>query len=238
MQKSFSLIKRLLFMRRYEYEQSKNYIGGGKNMTIGKKIIGGYAIVLVLMVIAVAPGFYGVRTTRSVYNRFTTVEERLIDGANELRFEVRDQTAHLRGLLLFHDSGKYFLDKLQEDYNQFDADIEKMRNLVITDEGRRMADRLAGLQLKFKEGQDKIIALVKKGKNTEAMELDRDVRTTSENLLREVELFRKQDLPIADKGYTEVTATAKRLSYAMVVVSIIALLCGLGIAFWLRRIIP
>ncbi len=206
-------------------------------MTIGKKIMGGYALVLLLMVIAVATGFYGIRTTQSVYKRFTTVEERLVDGANELRFEVRDQTAHLRGLLLFHDAEKYYLDKLQEDYNQFDAAIEKMRNLAITDEGRRMVDNLTELQLKYKQEQDKIIALLKQGKYTEAVGLDRNVRTTSENLLREADLFRKRELTIADKGYTEVAATANRLSYTMGVVSIIALLCGIGVAFCLTRII-
>jgi methyl-accepting chemotaxis protein len=189
----------------------------GENMTIGKKIFGGYALVLLLMVIAVATGFYGITTTQSVYNRFTTVEERLIDGANELRFEVRDQTAHLRGLLLFPDAEKYYQDKLQEDYNQFDATIEKMRNLVITDEGRRMVDNLADLQLKYKQEHDKIIALLKQGKHTEAVDLNRNVRTTSENLLREVELFRKREQTIADKGYTEVAATANRLSYTMAV---------------------
>jgi methyl-accepting chemotaxis protein len=205
-------------------------------MTISKRIIWGYAAVLVMMAIAVAVGFYGIRTTQSVYNRFTTVEERLVDEANELRFEVRDQTAHLRGFLLFPDEKKYFLDKLQEDYNQFDAAIEKMRNLVITEEGRRMVDDLAELQLKYKQEQNTVIALIQQGKYPEAAELNRkNIRPKSENMISEVERFRERELKIADEGYTNIKATASRLSGMMVAVLILAIVCGLGIAFWLTR---
>lgn len=69
-------------------------------MTIGKKIIGGYAIVLALLVLVTGVAFYSLEKTRATYDRFLDVDERLVDGANELRFSLRDQVAHYRAILL------------------------------------------------------------------------------------------------------------------------------------------
>ena len=141
-----------------------------ENMNIGKKILVGYALMLLLMLFAVVTGFYGIRTIHSTYNRFTTVEAELVNGADDLRFEVRDQTANLRGLLLFPEQEQHFLDKLQADYNQFDTTIEKMQNLVITDEGLQMVNNLAELQSKYKQEHAEIIALIKLSENFPVIE--------------------------------------------------------------------
>ena len=81
-------------------------------MTISKKIIGGYAIVLALLVLVTGIAFYSLEKTQATYDRFLDVNERLVDGANELRFELRDQVAHYRGILLYPDLQKKYWDEL------------------------------------------------------------------------------------------------------------------------------
>src|SRR4030042_393831 len=236
MQKSFSLIKRLLFMRRYEYEQSKNYIGGGKNMTIGKKIIGGYVVMIALLVIVTVIAFYSLRSVQGTYNRFINVNERLIDGANELRFEVRDQIAHYRAYLLYPDEQKKYWSQLQEDHSTFNAIIERMQKLVLTDEGRKMLDEIAALQVQHEQAQEKITALVQKGKRAEALALGiREVLPLTYKIIDKAEAFRERELKLGTEGQAEVNSTMKRLNIVMGFISFLGLISGLAIGFYLTR---
>ena len=50
-------------------------------MTIGKKIIGGYAVVLLLMIIAVAIGYYALTVVDSNYNKLLDVNIEQIHNA-------------------------------------------------------------------------------------------------------------------------------------------------------------
>ena len=51
-------------------------------MTIGKKIIGGYAIVLTLLAIVMFVAFYSLDRVQVTYNRFLDVNERLVEDAS------------------------------------------------------------------------------------------------------------------------------------------------------------
>src|SRR3972149_2206812 len=105
-------------------------------MTLGKKIMGGYAVVLAAMAVAVMTGFYTVNFIQDEFNAFIDVNERLVDGAGELKFEVREQIAHYRGALLYPDEYQRYWDDLREDQRQFAAIIDRMKQLSQTGEER------------------------------------------------------------------------------------------------------
>ncbi|TAN51600.1 MAG: chemotaxis protein, partial [Methylococcaceae bacterium] len=90
-------------------------------MTIGKKLIGGYVIVLALLALVAAISFYSLNRLQTTYDRFIDVNERLVNGADELRFGIRDQIAHFRGMLLYPDLAKRFMADLQDDHREFNA---------------------------------------------------------------------------------------------------------------------
>lgn len=205
-------------------------------MTITKRIIWGYVAVLVLMAIAVATGFYAISNMQRGYNTYINVHEKLVYSANELRYEIRNEVAHLRGLLLFPTEEKYYLDNLQQDHGQIDDIIEEMRKLVITEEGRRMVDDIAAIHAKHEQAQEKITTLVKEGKRAESISLDtEEVRPLTTQLIDRANSLVDREKKIQAEEHAKVTAMANRLSGVMVAVSIIAILCGLGIAFLLAR---
>ena len=70
-------------------------------MTVGRKIVAGYALVLALLVIAVGAAYYAVGRLQDEYTRFIDVDTQLILGATQLKLELRDQTAQYRGVLLY-----------------------------------------------------------------------------------------------------------------------------------------
>ena len=70
-------------------------------MTIGRKIIGGYAIVLAILIVVSAAAFYTFRTIEGAYAEFLDSNTQAILMATALKLEARDQTAQYRGALLF-----------------------------------------------------------------------------------------------------------------------------------------
>ena len=88
-------------------------------MTLGRKILGGYALVLALLVVVTAVGLYSLRVIRDSYDEMIDVRERLAAGAGDLKYEVRDQIAHYRGFLLYPQDREMYRNNLQQDYRQF-----------------------------------------------------------------------------------------------------------------------
>lgn len=207
-------------------------------MTLDKKIIGGYAIVLALLTTAIAAGFYAIKTTQRTYQDIITVHERQINRANELRFETRDQLAHIRGFFLFPDERSAYLESLGEDEKQATALIEEIRTSVSTEEGRRIMDDIAQSQAGFRQAQKKAVALVQQGKETEGLRaLRSEARPRADELISLSDRYKELQSKLATAGYDEATATANRLSYIMTAVSLLAVLCGIGIALRLTRTI-
>ena len=83
-------------------------------MTIGKKIIGGYVLVLALLAIMTAVAFYSLQDDERAYAGFLDVDTQSILGATELRQEARDQAAQYRGLLLYPERHSVLLSELRD----------------------------------------------------------------------------------------------------------------------------
>jgi CHASE3 domain sensor protein len=212
------------------------YLKGGRTMTINRKIIGGYVLILVMLAIITAIAFYSLNTIRSSYNEFIDVRVRLLDNAEDLKFELRNEVAHHRGFCLFPNERKEFLNKLQEDYRKFNAVIEGMQKIVPTEEGRSMLNDIALLHVKNKEKQEKAIALVQQGKVSEGLALfSREVRTLSDELVDKADVFGERQMKLMAKAGTALTSIVNRLSIGMAAFSIIALVAGLAIGFFTSR---
>ncbi|MBI3995191.1 MAG: MCP four helix bundle domain-containing protein, partial [Nitrospirae bacterium] len=205
-------------------------------MTIGKKIIGGYAVVLVILVIVTASGFYSLKVIERAYAEFLDVEAQAILGATELKLIARDQAAQYRGLLLYPEEQGRFVNDLRESHQQFDAQIERMKNLSYAETGRRIIDEIEGIQKKYKESQERGIALIQRGKLKEAIVLSEQEALPLAGELRDkcgqyIELKQKR---LAD-GRADVSRTLGRSTIVLISVSLLALISGLAIGFLLTR---
>jgi methyl-accepting chemotaxis protein len=207
-------------------------------MTIGRKLIGGYLVVLALLALITGIAFYSLNETQSAYDHFLDVNERLVDGSNELRYELRNQTAHYRAILLYPDMQKKYWDDLQSDHSQFAAIIEKMRRLVISSEGMSMLNEIAALQAKHEQGQGQVVELAQRGKRAEALALGiKEVYPLTQALLGKVERFREREVKLEEEGRAALEAAAHRFKLTMVAAALLAIAAGLGIGIFLSRAI-
>ncbi|MDO9424037.1 MAG: methyl-accepting chemotaxis protein [Methylobacter sp.] len=205
-------------------------------MTISKKIIAGYGIVLVVLVLVVAGAFYSLNQVQEKYNGIIDVYEQLIDGSNAIRFETRNQVAHYRGFLLYPDQRQDFQDKLQENYRRIDEIIKKMQNERLTEEGLGALHRIAGLQDEFEKGQKTIIAMMLQGKSAEALASGIDeIRPVSQALIDAADTFRDQQLKRVDQRRAQTVAGIRRNSVALLIVSLLGFIGGLTFSVYLSR---
>ena len=166
-------------------------------MTIGKKIISGYLVVLVMLVMVTGVAFYSLKVTEDTYGHFLDVQEGLIDAAHEIRFEERNQTARFRGFLLYPDKQEEFLGKLRKDYEAFDTIIEKAQRIVLTKEGADILNEIRNLNLQYKQVQQEAINLVQQGKKAEALvQAEEKGRPLTEKILEKAEGFREREMKI------------------------------------------
>ncbi|MDP1964300.1 MAG: MCP four helix bundle domain-containing protein, partial [Reyranella sp.] len=207
-------------------------------MTIGRKIIGGYAVVLALLALMTIVAFYSLNRVQATYEGLIDVNKRLVDGANELRFELRDQIAHYRAILLYPDIQEKYREDLQADHRQFKDAVEKMRHAVLTGEGRTMLDEIAALQAKNEQAQAQVIDLVGKGKRVEALASGiKEVRPLTTTLIEKVGGFRDRQLQLVAAERAELAKMIDLLTLVMGVTAVLGLGAGLGIAFYLSRAI-
>jgi methyl-accepting chemotaxis protein len=207
-------------------------------MTISKKIIGGYAIVLAVLAIVMLVALVSINRMQATYDHFLNVDERLVDGANELRFGLSDQVGHYRAILLYPDRQKQYWDELQDAHRRFAETIEKMRLLVISAEGLDMLNEIASVQAKHEQGQERVVDLAQHGKYAEALALGiKEVRPLNETLSNMVERFRERVFKLEAEGRAELAASVNLATLVMTVISLLGMVLCLSLGFYLSRAI-
>lgn len=204
-------------------------------MTISKKIVGGYGIALVMLAIVIICAFYSFKTLQNGYNEYIDVRVNQISGADELVLILNKETAHVRGWFLSPDV-QSLLDDLREAYRQFEAIVGKMQKRALTDVGLGMVRELADLHEKYKGGQEKVIAMAQQGRIKEALALGiKETRPVGDELTKKVEQFRARQVRLAGERRAEVTTMANLLFTIMMVISALAVISSIAVAFHITR---
>jgi methyl-accepting chemotaxis protein len=140
-------------------------------MTIGKKIISGYALVLALLAVVAAVAFYSLKANEKMYAGFLDVDTQAIIGAMELGREARDQVAQYRGLLLYPEQRSRLASELRESHRQVDALLDKLRGLARSGAEIGFVNEIADIQKRYKATQEQGIQLLEQAKLKEAIVL-------------------------------------------------------------------
>jgi CHASE3 domain sensor protein len=206
-------------------------------MTIGRKLIGGYAIVLALLAIATCVALYTISRTQATYDRFLDVDERLLESANELQSAAYAQQAHYRGFLLYPELQEQHRGLLQANDRQFRQIFERMRSLVAAD-GLRLVNEMAALQDKVERIRQVVIQLALEKKHAEALALGfKEVRPLNVEQAEKAGAFHERQWERLTAKRAELAATVNVLMLTMTSISLLALIAGLSIGFYLSRAI-
>lgn len=205
-------------------------------MTISRKIIGGYLIVLSILIIVAAAAFYTFRTIEGAYAEFLDLDTRAILIATELKLEARDQTAQYRGALLYPEDQNRLINDTRDSHRQFDALVEKLRTLSHSETGRRILQEIEDIQKRHKQGQDQAMALLQQGKRAEAVIYStKDVHPLAFKLRDKCDQYIEFAQKSLAQGREDLSRTLTRSSVLLLVVCMFALASGLGMGFYVTR---
>lgn len=209
-------------------------------MSIGKKIIGGYAVVLALLLIAVATGYYTLNLVQDKYKTLIEVEERQIDDVDQLELIMESEIADYRGFLLYPESSKEYLSILQDEFHLFDETASRLRKSISSrkDPGESLSrlDEIISIQNRYKQAIEKLIDVSGQMNRTEAIALSiRDVRPFRIELGNKIKQFHDMQTDLETKERAGVEATAINLIMVMAAVSIMALIAGIVAGFYITR---
>ena len=206
-------------------------------MTIGRKIIGGYLIVLTILIIVSAAAFYTFRTVEGAYSEFLDADTKAILIATELKLEARDQTAQYRGALLYPEERDRLINDTRASHRQFDALVEKLRAFSRTEAARRLLQEIEEIQKRHKEAQEHAVALLQRGKHQEAVALSsKEVLSLAQKLRDKCDQYIEYYQQRLAQGRVELSSSLSRSAFLLIVVALIGIVSGIAIGFQLTAV--
>lgn len=208
-------------------------------MIIGKKIIGGYVIVMTLLLISAATGYYSFTVVSERYSHFIDVDEESIHRAANLRLYLEEEKGGYRGFLAYSDDPKIYLDELQQNRRDFDESLlnTQQSDLSENDEiGQNILKEITRLHAEFVQMQEKIILLVNQGNRPAAINVSvYEIRSVRMDLINKIDSYMDYKNMKIEQSRADLNDLQSRLSLFMIIISITAIIVGLAIAFSITR---
>ncbi|MDD2760569.1 MAG: methyl-accepting chemotaxis protein [Methylomonas sp.] len=209
-----------------------------KNMKIGMRLGTGFAVVLLLMVVLIYEGLGGMAAQDAKMNKIVNENNVKTALCNTMAEQIHIVTRVMRTLLLVtsdaeNQAEKEKIDKARAAYNKAREDLEKF---PASEQGKAIRKKIDEAAEAARDVNNKVIELAMANKNTEAAELL--IKTAApltakwqedidENLQRQQE-NNEADEQSAEAAYNE----ARNL---MLTLGGMAIVMGIGIAFWVTR---
>jgi CHASE3 domain sensor protein len=207
-------------------------------MTISKKIMGGYALILALLALSTVVAFYALNQIQAAYEHFLSVDERLMESANELRIAGFAQQTYVRGIMLYPELRKTNQLLLQDNDRQFKQIFDKMRRVMGGEKQTDLLDDMESLHEQLERAQQGVIQLTLEQKSEETLAfVINTFRPLSHALIDKAKRFYEQQTVLLERRKIELADKVSFFTITLAVVSLFAVLVGLTIGVHLSRTI-
>ncbi len=204
-------------------------------MTISKKLLLGYAVVLALLIVVTTVAISALQRTQTNYDELVDMNSRIVDNANTMARSVREQVSHYRGAIIYEDDRTDYFKRLAEAREVFTAAETEMLELIEIGEGQRRLENVQRLHELFEAAQDRGLDLITQGKLSVNTKIAAEVAPASDRLVEAVDEFRRDQASRVAQTRSQLAEEAGLLTLIMILVSILAIVAGLAIATFLGR---
>lgn len=205
-------------------------------MTIGKKLLWGYAFVLMLLIAVTTMAIYSLQSNQTSYDVLVDVNARIVDRVNAMGRSAREQVSHYRGIVIYRDNREALTEQLQISRSKFHVALEDMDKLISAAEDRAMLKEIREVYDRFEDAQNQALELMEDGQSEQGVKFSIDeVAPLSDGLVAIVDRFRHHQSEVVAEVRDELIKDAYFLKLAMIAISVIAIFSGLAIAIVLGR---
>lgn len=201
-------------------------------MSVGKKIGGGFLVLLLLLAIIVTEATSVIGTTR---NHISITETRFqrITLDYEIKESFQGAALGIRGYMLYGD--EKYLNQYRDQINNLEALFAKRLNNC-SEETRPMLEKASGQVKEYDRLlTQNVVSLIKEGKREQAIANATTITPMTAELIQafDARILDNQKKSSTDVGNALTSATNGRI--VVIIVSIVALLIGVIFAFFITR---
>ncbi len=205
------------------------------HLTIGRKILAGYAVILFLLVVTAVVAYRSLQSAETMYGAFLDVDTPAVMEAEKLASEAREQIAEYRGALSYPGRIEEFARELRESHRRFDSTLVVVRRLTHSDAGNRLLDRIASIHRQLESTQEQGIRFLQTGKRDEAIALGTTLVPMSSDIKEATTAFMDLQQKRVAAGRLDASDAVRRSMWQMASISVVAILLGLGFGYLLSR---
>ncbi|BAH43243.1 putative methyl-accepting chemotaxis protein [Brevibacillus brevis NBRC 100599] len=205
-------------------------------LTVRRKLFLGFLAVLLLLVAVAGIGFSQISSIDSRYGRI--IEDRIHKEmlSKDIIASVSERQKYARGYVIVGD-GSYLTgySKANDRYKELTAELFR---LGMTSEGQKLVTEMNELHTQHEEIIDRVVALKQQNKVEEYTRLVRDECTpVGELFIQKAQEFVSLEQKLLEQDIVELERGIQSTKLLVVLLSALALLTGVGIAFMIGRAI-
>jgi methyl-accepting chemotaxis protein len=204
-------------------------------MTINKKLLWGYGVVLALMLIVTTVAISALHRTQSAYDKMVDVNAQIVDQVNAMGRYTREQVTHYRGAIIYTEDRDDYIQRLHDARDRYETNVEKIRELLTNGSERELLGRIESIYAKFETAQNAALSVLANTELGTTLRPNVEVADLSDDLVVVVDQLRRQQEELVKTSRSGLVEDARFLTLLMVLVSAIAIIAGLGIATFIGR---
>jgi methyl-accepting chemotaxis protein len=209
-----------------------------KNMKIGMRLGLGFALVLLLLAVIAFIGITRLGHLNDSVEQIVNDRYPKTAAANEALKHLNRQARSMRNVLIMSDKAQIEKEiaTVIESKKVVGEQIDKLDKTIHSAKGRELFKAVTDVRAKYTDSRDHFLKLIADGKNAEAKDLLlgelRPVQLGFFDALNKLIEFQQDLMEKSGKDAAEAYHAARDL---MLILSIVAALFGIGIAFWVTR---
>ncbi|MBP2654876.1 MAG: Methyl-accepting chemotaxis protein signaling domain protein [Firmicutes bacterium] len=208
---------------------------GASNVRIGTRITIGFVVVLVIMVISTSVGMYLIKSMNCINENLQEKNLVLLEKTNKLVSNNNLKMAQVLGFLVIgKDSYLEEYEKLGKEDNQITQELIEM---AITPQDKQFAQELKALDDAYnKIAMEKVIPLRREGKFEELFAVMRsELEPTAAEISKKQEEYIQFRNKQIDDAFEDAKVTGKGAYVVLLVLTIVAVVIGIGTAVIITR---
>ena len=204
-----------------------------RNLSLAKKLFGGFGVVLVLLAVIVAVGYSGMNTLSASAHKVSKIELAQAGAVADVRAAVSDMHFSQAQYVMTNGATR---SNFVDDRATFEKALAHLRSVVTTAAQRQAVAHLAAAYATFNAVDAKVYSALRTGDRAAAAALvngaGNDAADTINEAGRNIQVQNSSGSAPLMRSFDSTVSSTKTLTIAL---AIVALLLGAGVAFFIAR---
>lgn len=203
-------------------------------MTIRKKLLGSFVVVLLLLIITGGYSNYHLDQVNKSYQELFEDRVYKLVTVKDLKQEMTNQTLAVRGYVISNDEGQ--LDSYEKSIKVFEQKLEELKGISNHTNTVQLIETLDVTHNKYQDIVHQALAYKKAGNNQGYVQLmNGSAKEAGATFNQAIEDLLQFQVGQMEKGIKDANNSVEQTSQTSLMILITALVLGIGLALWISR---